>query len=71
MMLADEGYDVYLGNTRGNKYSTGHVKLDPSTDWEYWDNAIGFDMGKYDLPAFIEFVKEKSNVDKITYVGHS
>ena len=31
-------------------------------------------MGKYDLPAFIQFIRKTKNLDpseKITYVGHS
>lgn len=35
--LADEGYDVWLGNNRGSTYSRKHVKLDARTDKRYWD----------------------------------
>jgi lysosomal acid lipase/cholesteryl ester hydrolase len=37
-VAASAGYDVWLGNARGNKYSTGHVELDSEIDAkEYWD----------------------------------
>ncbi|GMS86909.1 hypothetical protein PENTCL1PPCAC_9084, partial [Pristionchus entomophagus] len=34
--LADAGYDVWLGNFRGNIYSTEHVGYD-STDRRFWN----------------------------------
>ena len=34
-MLTDTGFEVWLGNNRGNKYSHGHSYLDARTDDQY------------------------------------
>lgn len=68
-MLADAGVDVWLGNNRGNKYSKSHVSLSPDDPrfWEFsWD-----EMAKYDLPAMIEYVIQKTGNEGIYYAGHS
>jgi len=35
-VLADAGFDVWLGNVRGNTYSRAHVKYSPS-DAKFWE----------------------------------
>ncbi|VDD74551.1 unnamed protein product [Mesocestoides corti] len=68
-ILADLGFDVWLGNSRGSTYSQRHAYLQPSdlAFWEFsWD-----EMAHYDLPAVINFIVGVTGVDKIFYVGHS
>jgi len=35
-IAVERGYDVWLGNSRGNSYSRDHIKLDPNGK-EFWD----------------------------------
>ncbi|KXZ43315.1 hypothetical protein GPECTOR_94g637 [Gonium pectorale] len=48
-ILADEGYDVWLGNMRGNSLSRGHASLDPS-DARFWQWSYD-EMAAYDMPT--------------------
>jgi len=70
-VAARAGYDVWLGNSRGNTYSKAHTKLDPKKDEkEFWS----FDweqMGQYDLPAVIDHILDKTSQEKLAYIGHS
>ncbi len=35
-MLANANYDIWLGNSRGNKHSKKHVKYNPDKDAAFW-----------------------------------
>ncbi|XP_063368177.1 lipase member K-like [Cydia amplana] len=68
--LAEAGYGVWVGNNRGNLYGRKHVTLNPDKDEEFWEYSF-HDIGYYDLPATIDFIREKTNSDSILTVGHS
>lgn len=67
--LADNSHDVWLLNTRGNYLSRTHKTLDPSSA-EYW-NFTSNDIGRYDIPATIDYILDKTHTSKINYLGHS
>lgn len=69
-LLADEGYDVWMGNTRGNSWSRHHVKYNPDTDSRFWDFSW-HEMGLYDLPAFVDYILGVTKREQLFYVGHS
>lgn len=68
-LLSDQGYDVWMGNARGNRYSRKHAKYSPSflKFWNFDWNEIAI----YDLPAMIDYILYTQNQTQLTYVGHS
>jgi len=69
MILADQGFDVWLGNTRGNKYSRNHTKYNPLQK-EFWDYSTD-EMAQFDLPAEVNYIIQTTKQPKVAYVGHS
>ena len=69
-MLADTGYDVWLGNMRGNVYSRAHVKYNPEVDEAFWDFSWD-DMASNDLPSMINYILNMTQQPRLGYVGHS
>ncbi|KAK7393830.1 hypothetical protein VNO78_22394 [Psophocarpus tetragonolobus] len=67
-ILADNGYDVWLANVRGTKYSSGHTSPNP-THTVYWDWSWD-ELASYDLPAFVQYVYHYTG-QRLHYAGHS
>jgi len=49
--VATNGYDVWLGNHRGNKYSLNHLHLSANAD-SFWDFSMD-EFVQYDFPSMI------------------
>ncbi|CAI9736947.1 gastric triacylglycerol lipase-like [Octopus vulgaris] len=68
-ILADAGYDVWLGNSRGNTYGRRHI-LYPTSSAMFW--RWSFDhMAAFDLPASLDYVTNVTGQEKLYYVAHS
>ncbi|KFB46694.1 AGAP003082-PB-like protein [Anopheles sinensis] len=68
-LLADNGYDVWLVDLRGNRYSRRHQYLH-SESKEYWDFSW-HEIGYYDVPATIDRILELTHCKRLYYIGVS
>lgn len=68
-LLADSGYDVWLGNTRGNKYSMKHMRHTPDKR-DFWEFSID-ELAIYDLPGATDYVLGVTGATTISYIGFS
>lgn len=69
LILADKGYDVWLVNIRGNKYSKRHISLEIMTP-DFWD--FGWEESALiDIPAITDFILAKTGYQKLAFISHS
>ncbi|KAI6185324.1 Lipase [Aphelenchoides besseyi] len=63
-IFADAGFDVWMGNVRGNFYSTKHVNESYTDYWNFtWD-----EMALYDIPAMIDGVLKITESEFLYYI---
>jgi lysosomal acid lipase/cholesteryl ester hydrolase len=67
--LANQGYDVWVANSRGNKYSRQHKSLNPDKDAAFWD--FSFEEMVKDYQANIDYILSDTGFKKIPVIGHS
>lgn len=69
-ILADSGYDVWMGNARGNTYSKNHTKHSDMSNKDFWYFSW-HEIGYYDLPATIDYILNVTDQKNLLYFGHS
>ena len=67
--LANRGFDVWLGNLRGNRHSRNHTTLDPDFEKSFWDFGVD-EFIMYDVPSMCEYVFNVTK-KKMTFIGRS
>lgn len=67
--LSSLGFDVWLPNARGTIYSLKHTRLNLN-ETDFWDFSF-HEIGRYDLPATINYALNVTKSQKLFFVGHS
>ncbi|KAI7782431.1 triacylglycerol lipase [Diaporthe eres] len=68
-VLVERGFDVWLGNNRGNKYSKKSVRSAP-TSLEFWNFSID-EFAFHDIPNSIEYILSSTGQPSLSYIGFS
>ncbi|XP_055618888.1 lipase 1-like [Toxorhynchites rutilus septentrionalis] len=68
-LLAERGYDIWIGNARGTRYSRKHERISVN-DPQFWDFTF-HEIGFYDVPALVDYVLERTRARKVHYIGFS
>ncbi|EPS70925.1 triacylglycerol lipase 2, partial [Genlisea aurea] len=67
-ILADRGFDVWISNFRGTRFSRRHVALYPENP-DFW-NWTWDDLAGQDVPSVVNFIVSRTG-RRPHYVGHS
>ncbi|VEU22940.1 DEKNAAC104136 [Brettanomyces naardenensis] len=67
--LVDLGYDVWLGNNRGNKYSRKHLVFSADEN-RFWDYSLD-EFAMFDIPDTVNYILRVTKRDSLSYVGFS
>ncbi|RMZ83575.1 hypothetical protein DV738_g1126, partial [Chaetothyriales sp. CBS 135597] len=67
--LVSQGYDVWLGNNRGNKYSKKSTHFSP-TSAKFWDFSID-EFAFHDIPDTIAYILNATGQPSLSYIGFS
>lgn len=67
--LANQGFDVWLGNNRGNKYSKKSTRFSPTSP-EFWNFSID-EFAFHDIPDTINYILNTTSQPRLSYIGFS
>jgi lysosomal acid lipase/cholesteryl ester hydrolase len=67
--LVERGYDVWLGNNRGNKYSKKSVHTAP-TSTAFWNFSMD-QFAFHDIPDSISYILSTTHQPSLSYIGFS
>ncbi|KAF9184195.1 cholesterol esterase [Haplosporangium sp. Z 767] len=68
-ILAEAGYDVWLGNARGNKYSLKHMFLKPH-EKKFWEFSMD-ELALFDMPDTVNYILNRTGAPSLVYIGFS
>ncbi|XP_047985470.1 lipase 1-like [Leguminivora glycinivorella] len=68
-VVADAGFDVWLGNARGNPYSRAHSILDPDNSSADFFNFSWEEVAIYDVRAMVDYILGATSSPQIRYIG--
>ncbi|KAJ7188585.1 Alpha/Beta hydrolase protein [Mycena filopes] len=68
-VLVEQGFDVWLGNNRGNKYSKKSIHHGPNSS-KFWDFSID-DFAWHDIPDSIHYILDCTKAKTVSYIGFS
>lgn len=67
--LAEDGYDVWLANRRGTKYSQKHLLYKPHEE-RFWDYSLDETI-MHDVPAMVEHILGSTGMRSLSILGFS
>jgi lysosomal acid lipase/cholesteryl ester hydrolase len=67
--LVEQGYDVWFGNNRGNKYSKKAIHCTPNQT-RFWNYSLD-EFCMHDIPDSIEYVLSVTGEKSLSYIGFS
>lgn len=70
-ILADNGFDVWAANMRGNHFSRNHTTLHWKRNLKEFYDFTFHEIGYYDLPAAIDYISNVTDFEKIVFYGNS